>query len=179
MSESIALARQGEPTESRSRGDSDQAGNNPTAKPHETELLGVDVVKQDPADAAAAGREVGVDDDVDGSQAQVGGAGAIEGEPAEPDKDGADAHEQRVVRLKVHAALLGLGRLVREARAQHEGPGEGAEAAGDVHGARAGEVVEAELEQPAARVPLPVGEASKKTRHQQVHFMRVAGVAYM
>lgn len=151
-------------TETCSRCDSDQTGDDARAEAHQAELLGVDVVKKDPANTATTCRKVGVDDDVDGSQAEVGRAGAVEGEPSEPDEDSADAHEQRVVRLVVHA-LLGLGGLVGETGTQHEGPGEGAEATGDVDGTRACKVVEAELVQPAAGVPFPVGETVMDGQH--------------
>jgi hypothetical protein len=63
------------------------------------------------------------------------------------------------VRLVVNRLLAirrgGLG----ESGAEHHGPGEGAEAAGDVDGAGSGEIVEAELVEPTAGVPLPVCKA--------------------
>lgn len=58
-------------------------------------------------------------------------------------------------------ALLRLRLLVGETRAQHHGPSESSEAASNVDGSRTCKVVEAELVQPAARVPLPVGQAAR------------------
>lgn len=63
------------------------------------------------------------------------------------------------MRLVVNRLLAvrrgGLG----QSGAEHHGPGEGAEAAGDVDGTGSGEIVEAELVEPSAGVPLPVREA--------------------
>ena len=56
-----------------------------------------------------------------------------------------------------HLRVLGCtGRV--EAWTQHQRPRESAEAGGDVHWSRAGKIVDAEIVEPAAGVPLPVGE---------------------
>lgn len=52
----------------------------------------------------------------------------------------------------------GVVAFISETGTEHHGPSEGAEAAGNVDGSGAGEVVETKVVQPAAGVPFPVGE---------------------
>lgn len=149
-------------TITRSRGNANQTGNNTGAEPDETELPLVGIVEENPSDATTARREIGVDNHVNHAQAEVATAGTVEGEPPEPDEAGADAHEQRAMRLVVDQLLLALlqsiGFVVVETGSKHHGPGQSAEAAGDMDGTGTGKVVEAELVQPTAGVPFPVGE---------------------
>lgn len=76
-------------TETCGRCDTDQTRDDAGAEANQAKLLGVDDIQDDPAYAATTGCKVGVDDDVYGSQAQVGSAGAVKGKPSEPDEDGA------------------------------------------------------------------------------------------
>lgn len=146
-------------TKTCSRSNANKTGNDAGAETDQAELACEQVVEKDPTNTTTASGKVGVDHNVDRPKTQVGSASAVESEPSEPDKHGADAHKQRVVRLVVNRLLAirrgGLG----ESGAEHHGPGEGAEAAGDVDGAGSGEIVEAELVEPSTGVPLPVCKA--------------------
>lgn len=148
-------------TESRSRSNANKAGDDTRAETDQAELSREQVVKKYPTNTTATSSKVGVDHNVDGSKTQVGSAATVESEPPEPDEHGADAHEQWVVRLVVNRLLSIRRRGLGEPGAEHHGPSQGAEATGDVDGAGAGEIVEAELVEPTARVPLPVCKPGK------------------
>ncbi len=49
-------------------------------------------LKQRPRNATAARSKIGVNDGIDASDAQICGAGTVEGQPAEPDEDCPDSH---------------------------------------------------------------------------------------
>lgn len=50
---------------------------------------------------------------------------------------------------------------VGDTRTEHQGPGKGTEATGDVNRTGAGEIVDTEFIQPSARVPLPICNAGE------------------
>lgn len=62
--------------EARRGRDADQPADDAGAEADDAELLAEEILEQDPGDAAAAGGEVRVDDDVDGADGEVGRGGA-------------------------------------------------------------------------------------------------------
>lgn len=143
-------------TESCSRCNSNQASNDAGTESNKTELLDIEVVEQHPGDAPTASSEIGVDNDVDGSETEIGRAGAVERKPPEPDENRSKNHQQRVMRFEVRRVFLLRHCVVTKSWAKHHGPCKGSEAAGNVDGARAGEVVEAKVVEPATGIPFPV-----------------------
>lgn len=131
----------------RSRRNTDQTSDGTRAGTDDGEAaFGADVVDEDPAEDAEGGGDMGVEGGSHGADRSIQGRAAVEAEPAEPDEDGAEEDEGRVVRLAVDGVAFVF------ALAEDEGVGEGAAAGGDVDGAAAGEVEGGEVEEPAILV---------------------------
>ena len=100
--------------------DADEAGDGARAGADDGEVaLGADVVDKDPAEDAEGGGGVGVKGGQHGADCAVEGGTAVEAEPAEPDKDGADEDESGVVSAAVN--LLALGQALAEDEGVREG----------------------------------------------------------
>ena len=96
--------------------DADQTGDGTRAGADDGEAaLGADVVNENPAEDAEGGGGVGVEGSQHGADCAVESGTAVEAEPSEPNKDGADEDESGVVSAAVD--LLALG----EALAENEG----------------------------------------------------------
>ena len=129
------------------------------------------------AQAAGAGAQVGVDQD----RAQVGtvqaaDAAPVESEPAHPQNEATQRHHRQVVAGDV--TYLPLPAEAAQPRPEHQHPRQGRPGADGMHRTIPGEVDEAQLLQPALRVPGPVGVQRVDQQRHQTGKGQVGAVAH-
>ena len=59
-----------------------------------------------PCSGTAHGSKISVDNDINGSNSQVGSSSAVEREPSKPNKTGSKGEHERIVRAEVRQAMF-------------------------------------------------------------------------
>lgn len=137
-----------------SGGDGDETGDGAGAEADGGPLALQAVVEEDPRQTGQASGQVGDEEDLGRQDVGSEGRAAVEAEPADPEKDGAE-HDVGDVMGPVGETVQ---TLVTSPLADHERVSEGGDAGVDVDGSATGEVEGAEGVKPAVGAPGPAGD---------------------